>query len=80
MRKRAADSVDAQASRRSKVARLAMAHEKAIDDAQTQQRIAEIGARLSAPASRLPADERMQRLRERVKVRSSQAVGGGNAR
>ena len=80
MRKRAADSVDVQASRRAKVARLAMAREKATDDARTLQRIAEIGARLFAPVSRLPADERMQRLRERVRARSSQSVGSGSAR
>ena len=81
LRKRAASCACPMASRGAKFARLAHARDQAAEAARTQQRVEEIGSRLSVSTSTVPAEVRMRRLLERVRARalSAQAAEGNSS-
>lgn len=61
---------------RARVAREARARETAVEEAHVVWLVDSIGARLSAPTGRPSAEQRMQRLLERVRVCSASDLSG----
>ena len=64
------------ASRKAKAARLGRAQEKALEEAHTVRLIDEISIRLSAPTGRPTAEERLQKILERVRAWSAPHPSG----